>query len=69
MKSSSEFAFEKVLFQMKDPNVALDERDEVQFQIFRQLYRQEGRAIDIQLLEKAPEQREFGKVRHEKGSV
>ena len=48
---------------MEDQKVAMDERDEVQFRIYRQIYRQEGRALDIKLLEKAPDQREFGKVR------
>jgi len=47
---------------VEDQSIALDERDEVEFSIYRQFYRQEGRAVKVKLLEKAPDQREFGKV-------
>jgi len=53
---------------VEDQSVPLDERDEVQFNIFRQLYRQEGRAVNVKLLEKAPEQREFGKIAMKKSA-
>lgn len=49
---------------MEDQKIALDERDEVEFSVFNQIYKKEGRAIDVKLIEKASEQREFGKVPH-----
>ncbi|GMH35324.1 hypothetical protein BSKO_03192 [Bryopsis sp. KO-2023] len=45
-----------------DQAVPLDERDEVEFEIFRQVYRKEARAVKVKLLEKAPEKTENGKI-------
>lgn len=48
--------------QVLDSDKPLDERDLVQFNIFRQIYRKEARAVNVKLLEKAPEKKENGKV-------
>lgn len=56
------YGFHIFLSQVIGGTKMLDERDLVEFQVFRQMYRKESRAINVKLLEKAPEKIENGKV-------
>ncbi|CAD7695418.1 unnamed protein product [Ostreobium quekettii] len=48
--------------QVEQPDVELDERDEIEFRVICNNYRREGRALEVRLISKAPERRELGKV-------